>query len=181
MSLERWDPVGEMLSLREAMDRLFQDSFVRPASALLSGRGMMPVDVEDTDDHYVIRATIPDVNPDDIQINTQANTITIHAETRAEEEREERNWLVRERRSATYHRSIPLPSPISPDQADARYENGVLTLNVPKAEEARPRRIKIQQSGAGETQTFADARESNDEVTRASEESFPASDAPQYH
>lgn len=147
MAMQRWDPFGEMLSLREAMDRLLQESFVRPASQMLGGRGSVPLDLAETDDTYVVHATMPGVNPDDVQISIQGDQLTIRGEMKAEEHREDQNWIMRERRSSSFHRTVTLPGPINTDQAEARYENGVLTLTLPKAEQARPKLIKVRSAG----------------------------------
>src|SRR5215469_4403981 len=142
MAMEPWNPFREMTSLRDAMDRLFQESFVRPSSMLL-GRGSIPLDVSETDHDIEIAATMPGVDPNDVQITVQGDTLVIRGETRREEERRERNYLTRERHIGTYYRSITLSAPVNADKADARFANGVLHLTLPKAEEAKPRQIKI--------------------------------------
>jgi HSP20 family protein len=197
MALQRWDPFGEMFSLRDAMDRLFQESFVRPTSAMIAGaRGGLPLDVIETSDAYLVRATMPGVQPENIQIALDGETLSIRGETRGEPEQEGQNWVLRERRPFSYRRTITLPGPVNPDTARAEYEHGVLTLTIPKAEAARPREIKVQLGAsrpvngeapqAARPQTTDTAapqapgahEENSDIVTRASEDSFPASDAP---
>ena len=202
MAMERWDPVREIVSLREAMDRLIQDSFVRPAGSLLQGsRGGVPLDVKEKDNGYEVHASLPGIKPEDVQITVQGNTVTIRGETGADQERKDENWIVRERRSGAYYRSFTLPSDVDASKASARYDNGVLVLELPKAEAAQPRRIQVnsgqqlsqptdvsvqsagngqsqqQQSSAQQTGTQPGSQP-NDQVTQASEESFPASDPP---
>jgi HSP20 family protein len=142
MAMEPWNPFREMTSLRDAMDRLFQESFVRPTGALL-GRGSIPLDVSETDHDIEVTATMPGVDPNDVQVTVQGDTLVIRGETRREQEHRDRNYLTRERHVGTYYRSITLPAPVNADKADARFENGVLRLTLPKAEEAKPRQIKI--------------------------------------
>ena len=137
MAIERWDPFREMMTLREAMDRLLQESFVRPTRAL-------PVDVAETDNEYVVKASVPGITPNDVQINAHSYVVTIQVESKAEAEGPGQNWLLRERPVGQAQRSITLPMAIDPNKAVARYEHGVLTLTLPKAEEARPKEIKIQ-------------------------------------
>lgn len=210
MAMQRWDPFGDMLSLREAMDRLLQDSFVRPASQMLGGRGAMPLDLAETDNDYVVSATMPGVKPEEVQISIQGDQLTIRADTRTEENREGQNWIVHERRSASFNRTLTLPGPVNVDQAEAQYENGVLTLRLPKAEQARPKQIKVRGGAAGAalpgdghanvsingptpqntaaqgsttsqtSQPPTTSPEGFDRVTDASEQSFPASDPPSY-
>src|SRR6516225_8871631 len=123
MASDRWDPYRETWSLRDAMDRLFQENVVRPASALLSGgRSFMPIDVMENDSSYVVRATLPGIQPDDVQITITGDTLTIHGESRTEDEHKGHNWIVRERRGGAFYRSIMLPSPVNSDQAQAQYE-----------------------------------------------------------
>jgi HSP20 family protein len=197
MAMERWDPFRDMVSLRDAMDRLIQDSFVRPAGSLWQGaRGGMPLDVMEKDNGYEVHASLPGIKPEDVQITVQGNTVTIRGEGGSEQERKDQNWIVRERRSGAYYRSFSLPSEVDASKVTARYENGVLTMELPKAEAAQPRRIpvnagaqpaqatnvSVQSSGDGQTrQTNGPATgQSGDQVTGASQESFPASDAPSW-
>ena len=137
MAIERWDPFREAISLREAMNSLLQESFVRPG-----GPAALPLDVSETEDEYVVKASLPGVRPEDVQITVQGDTLTIRGETKAEEEKGER-WHLRERRFGAFERSVTLSSPVHSDKAEARYDDGVLTLTLPKAEGAKPRQIKI--------------------------------------
>lgn len=136
MAMERWDPLREMMTLREAMDRLFQESVVRPTSSFIAGaaHGAAPIDIAETADGYVVNATVPGLRAEDIQITLKGDTLSIRGERKGEEERKDQNWLIRERRSTSFYRSVTLPTPVNADQAQARYENGVLTLTLPKAE-----------------------------------------------
>jgi HSP20 family protein len=149
MAIERWNPWREMMTLREAMDRLFEDSFVRPGSAWVGGRtagadyGSFPLDVKETGDHFEVRASLPGVKPEDVQITVHGNTLTIRGEAKQDEERKEENWIIREHRAGTFQRMMTLPAPVKSEAAEARMENGTLRLTLPKAEEARPRQIKI--------------------------------------
>ncbi len=144
MSLDRWDPFRDATSFRDAMDRLFQETFFRPARDLIPGnRTAIPVDVREEGNTYVVHATIPGVNPNDISITVQGNVLTLRGQTQLEEERREQNYIMRERRSGTFYRAITLPEDVNADQAQARYENGVLTIALPKAEQQGPRRIQI--------------------------------------
>lgn len=142
--MERWEPFRDMLTLREAMDRLFQESFVRPTSAVLSAaRGSIPIDLAETGDNYVIHATMPGINPDNVQITVHNNVLTMRGEASGEEQRKDQNYILHERHSASFSRSISLPGPVDADHAQAKYEQGVLTLTLPKTAEAQPRQIPV--------------------------------------
>ena len=145
--MDRWNPFREMLALREAMDRMFDDSFLR--STMSSGRAAsFPIDLAETDQGFLLRAALPGVRPEDVQITIHGETLTIRAESKAQEERKEDNWLIREQRSGQYQRLVSLPAPVNPDQAQASFKDGILELTLPRAEQARPRQIKV--SGAPE-------------------------------
>jgi HSP20 family protein len=198
--MDRWNPFREMLALREAMDRMFDDSFIR--STMSSGRvAGFPIDLAETDQGFLLRATLPGVRPEDVQITIHGETLTIRAESKAQEERKEENWLIREQRSGQYQRLISLPAPVNPDQAEATFKDGILELTLPKAEQARPRQIKV--SGAGGTGGAPQAMGTNgasgtastasvspptapetpaekSPVTQSSEESMDASDPPSW-
>lgn len=149
----RPSPFGELLSLRQAMDRLFEDSFVRPFGwngSSYEGLGM-PVDVSMTPDELVVEAQLPGVDPDQVDITVENGTLAIRAETSSETKSGEGDYLVREIRRGTVSRTIGLPNGLQADRADATFENGVLTLRIPKAEEVKPRQIRISPSGNGTT------------------------------
>jgi HSP20 family protein len=144
MAIERWDPFREAISLRDAMNTLFQESFVRPGGPL-SGTGALslPLDVSETENEFVIKASLPGVKPEDVQITVHGDTLTIRAETKSDEEKSGEHWHLRERRFGTFQRSVALGTPVSADKATAHHEHGVLTLTLPKAEEAKPKQIKV--------------------------------------
>jgi HSP20 family protein len=147
----RPSPFGELLSLRQAMDRLFEDSYVRPFSWNGGNDGVgLPVDVSMTADELVIEAQLPGVNPDDVDITVENGTLTIRAETRSERKEGEGDYLVREIRRGTVSRSLTLPNGLEADKTSASFDNGSLTLRIPKAEEIKPRQIRIK-PGNGST------------------------------
>jgi HSP20 family protein len=143
--LTRWDPVGEMVSLRQAMDRLFEDSFVSPTGwrTLAVGQAWPLIDVYETNDHVVVSAALPGIGPEDVDITLTGQTLTIRGELKPPESVERSQYLYQERRYGTFHRQLTLPVRVQSDQIEASFEHGVLTLDIPKAEEVRPRQIEI--------------------------------------
>ena len=143
--VRRSSPLGELVSLRQAMDRLFEDSFVRPrgwASGGFDGYSF-PVDVTNGSDSITIEASLPGFKPDDVDITVENGVLSINAETRSDHQEGEGETLVQEIRRGRVSRTIALPTGIEPDKATASFEDGVLTLRIPKAEAVKPRQIRI--------------------------------------
>jgi len=142
--LIRWEPFGELVSLRDAMDRLFEESLVRPRGLLapLTGETTL-VDMYETDEAVVVKATVPGVKPEDIDISVTGDVVTIRGEVKEETEVKKENYIRRERRHGSFCRQLPLPTAVDVDKAEAVFENGVLNLTLPKAEEVRPKSIKV--------------------------------------
>jgi HSP20 family protein len=140
--LTQYDALRNTVPLLSAMDRLFQDSFVRPLG--WTGPGV-PLDVEETGDTYVVTASLPGWKPEDVNLSIQGQTLTISGEYKDAEPAEQSNktYHLRERAFASFSRSTTFALPVDADQAQAAYENGILTLTLPKAESAKPRVIKI--------------------------------------
>ena len=150
MAIRVWDPFREMVSLREAMNSLLQESFVRPSSMPSdAGIAMLPLDISENENEFVVKASLPGVRPEDVEITTHGDTLTIRGEIKAEEEKSGEHYHLRERRFGQFQRTVGLACPISADKAQAHFENGVLTLTLPKAEEAKPKQIKIGVAAAG--------------------------------
>ena len=142
--IRRPSPFGELMSLRQAMDRLFEDSFVRPARSWTAfGESVLPLDVRSDPDELVVEAALPGVKPDDVEITVEQGTLTIRAKTSAERREETGEYLVQEIRRGESSRTVSLPSGLEPDKATASFEDGVLTLHIPRAEEVKPRTIHI--------------------------------------
>ncbi len=146
-NMVRWDPARDMVSLREAMDRLFEESFLRPG--FLGGNDsasvLMPLDMYETQDEVVVKAAIPGVKPEDIEVTVTGDLLTIKGEFKSENEAhdEKRNYHRQERRYGSFSRQVALPSGVNADTCQADFENGVLTLKLPKAEEAKVKRVQI--------------------------------------
>jgi HSP20 family protein len=143
----RWDPFREVVSLREAMDRLFNESFLRPWGigwGLLPGEAWaVPLDMYETDTEVVVKASVPGIKPDDLQITVTDDVLTIKGELKAEQEIKRENYHMQEHRYGAFQRSIRLPVPVRSDKAEAVFEHGVLTLTLPKTEEVKPKQIKV--------------------------------------
>lgn len=141
----RWQPTTDMLSLRDAMDRLFEDSWVSNR-----GWGNMPgawaepnLDVYETPDNVVVKAVIPGVKPEDVEITVKGNYLAISGETKEETETKDKNYLRRETRAGTFSRMVELPGGLQSDKADAKFEHGILTVTFPKAEQVKAKKIQV--------------------------------------
>src|SRR5947209_1607497 len=143
MAIDRWD-LREAVSLNDAMNALLRESFIRPSSGLgQTGAGLLPLDVSENENEFVIKASLPGVKPEDVQITVHGDTLIIQGESRGEEEKKGQRWHLRERRFGSFQRSLSLATPVNSDKAQASFEHGVLTLVLPKSEQAKPRQIKI--------------------------------------
>jgi HSP20 family protein len=191
MALDRWDPFRDMMTVREAMDRWLQQSISGTGQLLSNIRPeAIPIDVIERDDSFELRASVPGVKPDDVEVTVQGERVTIRAEARAAEEGRGDNWLMREHRVGMMQRSVTLPSAVSSENAEARIEHGVLALRLPKVQGAQARRITVSTTGASSgsptplrqqsEQGGRDQTARGDRVTEESQESFPASDPPSW-
>ena len=143
-NLSRWDPFNEMLTLREAMSQLFEESFVSPSVSRRGQGGFVPaLDLSETPDGYLVEVAAPGLKPEDVQITLENNILMIKGELRQESQDKQRNFHRVERRYGAFQRTITLPSTVKSDAIKAELTNGVLRLDIPKAEEVKPRRIDV--------------------------------------
>jgi HSP20 family protein len=144
-NLIRWEPMREMMTLRDAMDRLFDDAFTRPWSLHNGERGMgLPaVDMYQTDDDVVVQVAIPGIKPEDVQISVTGDTLNIKGASKEESNTKEKAYHIREQRWGSFERTLSLPTAVKSDKAAAEFENGVLTVTLPKAEVVKPKMITI--------------------------------------
>jgi HSP20 family protein len=196
MTSDRWDPFREMVTFREAMDRWLQQSISGTGQLLSNMRPeSIPIDVIERDDAFELRAALPGVRPEDVEVTVQGERVTIRAEARGAAESESENWLMREHRYGVIQRSITLPVAVSSDNAAARIENGVLSLRLPKTQGVAARRINVASSSPASSTSPTPSSEGapsnkahgsrdhtaqGDRVTEESQESFPASDPPSW-
>jgi len=151
MTIARFSPLGDVVSLREAMDRLFEDSVSRPNggwSTVAAGQVVVPVDLWETKDAYHLRADLPGVTPDELEINATSDSISISGEVKGQADVTEDGWLRQERRVGKFQRAFSLPVAVDPSKVEATFENGVLSLVLPKAESTKPRTIKVNATNA---------------------------------
>ena len=147
--VRRTNPFGELISLRAAMDRLFEDSFIRPGTAATGGRGLA-LDMYSTPDSFVVEAALPGVKPEDVSVTVLGDILTISSNTAGEQTREDEGYSYREIRRGSYTRTVTLPNALKTDAATATFENGLLRLSIPKAEEAKPHQIQITPTTEGQ-------------------------------
>lgn len=144
-SLIKWEPFGDLISLRDAMDRLFEESFVRMRGLPSPfGAEALALDMYETADSVVVKTGVPGIKSEDIDITITGDVLTIKGETKVEEKVEKENYIRQERRYGAFQRSVRLPGSLVPDKAEANFENGILTLTIPKSEEAKPKTIKVE-------------------------------------
>ena len=140
-SIVRWNPTREMATFR----RLFNDfdNVLAPSLRQFEGAFGMPLDVVENEDNFIVKASIPGINVDDINITLEDNVLTISGEVKSDETQESERYHIRERRYGSFSRSLNFRTLVNGDNVEASYENGILTLTVPKAEEVKPRRIEV--------------------------------------
>ena len=155
-AIYRWDPFREMLALRNTMDRLYESALAGAPTTVAGESWSLALDVAENDSAYVVKASVPGINPDDLEITYNENTLTIRGETKADQEFDEGQYHLRERRWGSFTRSVTLPMPVQSGAIQAACDNGILTLTLPKAEESKPKRIQVQSGTkviAGQTGT----------------------------
>jgi HSP20 family protein len=130
------------MSLREAMDHLFDDAFTRPIGPR-NGWTVPAVDMYQTDDDIVLKAAIPGIKADEVQINVTGDVLTIKGEVRHEEDKQDKAWHIREQRLGAFERTVALPTAVVAEKAKAEFENGILTVTLPKAEDVKPKLITV--------------------------------------
>ena len=141
-NLTRWEPLREMMTLREAMDQLFDDAFTSPRG----GRGVSiipAVDLYQTADEVVVKANLPGLKAEDVEISVTSDVLTLRGEFKQQIEQKESTYHVLERRSGAFERSLMLPTDVQTDKAKADFEDGVLTITVPKAETVKTKTITV--------------------------------------
>jgi len=142
--IRRTSPFDELFTLRRAMDRLFDDDAVRPRAWRQVALGAEPaLDITTTPDELLVKASLPGWKPEDVEITLTGSTLVISGELQEEARREEESWILNEIRRASFSRTLELPEGLLGDRATAAFEHGILTLRIPKAEEIKPKQIKI--------------------------------------
>ena len=146
MSLIRWRPTRDLVGIRDEMNRLFDSFFTgwpERRKDLLASEWAPSIDVAETDEEIVVTAELPGVKQDEVDITITDDVLTLKGEKKEEKEVKEKNYHRVERSYGSFQRSISLPTGVKSDEAKASYKDGVLHITVPKAEEAKPKQIKI--------------------------------------
>lgn len=147
-TLVRWNPIRN-LSFMNEFDRLFDEAFNLPMrQGGVSRNWGLPLDVVEDEQGYSVKASIPGINPDNLEITLENDVLTIKGEVKEETESENARYHLRERRVGSFSRTINFPVTVNGDDVNATVEQGVLTLRIPKAEAIKPKRITIHSVGA---------------------------------
>ncbi len=149
MTIVRWEPLRELTTLQNEMNRLFNTAFDAPASGAGAGlrRWMPAMDLVETEDHFVLRADLPGMTESDVKIELEDTVLTVSGERRAEHEEEKEGYHRVERAFGAFSRTLTLPKGVDPEAISASFDHGVLEVRVPKPEARKPRRIAIAVGG----------------------------------
>jgi HSP20 family protein len=143
MALIRWEPVAELNTIQNEMNRLFNTFFDQSAATSSGRRWLPPMDLLETAEHYVLRADLPGLSDDDIDVQLQDNVLTVTGERNAEHEQQQEGYHRLERAFGTFSRSLTLPDGVDPDAIQAHVDRGVLEIRIPKPEQRKPRQVHI--------------------------------------
>ncbi|MEX0705726.1 MAG: Hsp20/alpha crystallin family protein [Nitriliruptoraceae bacterium] len=144
-TISRYTPARDVSSLQGEMERLVRNA-LGDRSAATAGAFTPMLDVEESDESFVLHVELPGVNPDDVEVSLEENVLTIAGERNFYDRSEAEGFRRIERHFGRFHRAVRLPDRVDPDRVEAAYRDGMLTISVPKAEESRPRRIQVQAS-----------------------------------
>ncbi len=152
MAIIRWDPYRDLVTMRERMNKLFEDLVTQKGEDkdIASSAWSPAVDIYETDSELVLTAEIPGIEEKDIEINIEDSTLTIRGERRFEKETKEENYHRIERSYGSFFRSFTLPSYVDHEKIEAEHENGILKIRMPKKAELKPRKVRILKAQAGE-------------------------------
>lgn len=149
-TISRWEPFRGLNTLQDQVNRLFEDNFARNRSGQAELASWAPsVDIYETENELVVKADLPEMQEKDIDVRVENNTLTIRGERKFEGEVHQENYLRVERAYGTFTRSFSLPNTVSTEGIRAEYQNGVLSVHMPKREESKPKQVKISVSGNG--------------------------------
>jgi HSP20 family protein len=147
MALIRWEPAAELNTIQNEMNRLFNTFFDQPAATGRGGatpqRWVPAMDLVETADHYVLRADLPGLSDDDINIQLEDNVLTISGERKTKHEQQDEGYYRIERASGTFARSLTLPEGVESDKVHAHFDRGVLEIRISKPEQKKPRQVQI--------------------------------------
>lgn len=144
--IRHWDPFREMMVLRNSVDRSVDRDLALVPARWKSFNWSVALDVVESEDEYLVKASLPGINPEDLDITFDDNRLTLKGEVTGETEVDETRYHLRERRYGSFTRRIKMPSGIDSANIEARYDKGVLELLLPKVEEAKPKKIVITSS-----------------------------------
>jgi HSP20 family protein len=142
-TITRWEPFRGAASLQDQVNRLFNDVLERRGEESSLTAWAPAVDIYETEYELMVKADLPDVDPKDLDIRVENNILTIRGERKFEKKVNEQNYLRVERAYGSFARSFTLANTVNSDAIKAEYQNGVLTLTIPKKEEAKPKQIKV--------------------------------------
>ena len=142
MLLQRWDPLFELRRMHRYTDRMWR-GFPIAIDGREESRWSIPLDAVEEDDKLVVRASLPGISPDDIDVTVEDKVLTITGKTKEEHEQKEGGYLVRERRSGSFHRALRLPDTVDVDKAETHYEDGVLTIALPRTESRKAKHLTV--------------------------------------
>jgi HSP20 family protein len=156
MALIRWEPVRELHTMQNEMNRLFNTFFDSPTPGngggnALARRWIPAMDVVETEDHFVLRADLPGLSENDVKIELEDNVLTVSGERKSEHEQRNEGYYRVERAYGSFSRSLTLPEGVDADGIQANFDNGVLEVQIPKPEQQKPRKVQISLGGATKT------------------------------
>src|SRR5437764_3845994 len=161
MALIRWEPVRELNTIQTEMNRLFNTFFEAPAPTANSGQSMrrwLPaMDLVETEDHFVLRADLPGLSENDVNIELEDNVLTVSGERKAEHEERREGYYRVERASGSFSRSLTLPEGVNPEAVSASFDRGVLEVRIPRPEQRKPRKVAISVGGQSDANTIEGA------------------------
>src|ERR671915_548611 len=148
MTLQRWDPFNELRRMQETMNHLWRGFGASTTEGQEMETWAVPLDMVQHGDNFIIRASLPGVNPDNIDVSIEDNVLTIRGQSAHESEHKEGNYLMQERRSGSFYRALRLPDTVDTDQAHPFYEHGVLSITIPKVESKKAKQLKVSVGGS---------------------------------
>ncbi len=147
MSIIRWQPFDDLMSIRESMDRMFEDFLTRRPRAAGPMVWQPAIEVFETENEVVVKAELPGIDPKNVGVTVSGDGLTIKGEAKTDQEEKGRNYYRRELRYGGFQRTIPLPAEVKSEETKASFRNGILEVRVPKSERVRPKSVKVEVDG----------------------------------